>query len=83
MIDDFSSRGWLIGVRVTKGGGCRSGDTDCFCAERTGCDPAGRWAVVDIYGIDAFDEGDTRPRVIACGCRIREEAERDASGLET
>jgi hypothetical protein len=63
---DFSNpHGWPIGVRVVQGGGCKSGDADCFCAERTGLDPGQLWAVVDIYDIDFFDEGDPRPRVIA------------------
>lgn len=78
MIDDFSSRGWPIGVRVVQGGGCKSDDPDCFCAERLGRDPAELWAVVDVFDIDAFDADDTRPRVLACGCLTREEAEQTA-----
>jgi hypothetical protein len=80
VIDDFSNaHGWALGVRVVKGGGCKSGDPDCFCSERTGIDAGELWAVVNVYDIDCFDEDDTRPPVIACGCRTREKADRDAS----
>lgn len=81
-IDNFKNpHGWPIGMRVVKGGGCQSGDSRCICAEETGIDPDELWAVIDIYSIDDFSCGHTRPIVLCCGCKTREQAERGADRL--
>lgn len=80
-MQDFSNpHGWPIGVRVVKGGGCRSGDPNCICAEETGIDPGELWAIVDVYQTDTFGDGN-RPLVIGCGCKTRGQAERHADRL--